>query len=221
MPQLLNPENSINSFSRAGFFCAKNKDLSGIEGFFIGENHMPIYTKTGDKGKTSLFSGKRVYKDDLRVETYGTLDELNSVIGLVLSYKNKNSKRDKIITQVLTDVQNTLFYIGSYFADLPDTVSDIDFPEKLKTFEESIDFAMKEMPVFNSFILPGGGTRGATLHVARTLARRLERLVIKLHRRQKVAPEVIQYINRLSDLLFAFARYSNFLEGKRETIWER
>ncbi len=182
---------------------------------------MPIYTKTGDKGKTSLFSGKRVYKDDLRVETYGTLDELNSVIGLVLSYKNKNLKKDKIITQTLFDVQSTLFYIGSYFADLPDTVSDIDFSEKLKTFEKSIDFVMKEMPIFNSFILPGGGTRGATLHVARTLARRLERLIIKLHRKQKVAPEVIQYINRLSDVLFAFARYSNFLEGKKESIWER
>lgn len=182
---------------------------------------MPIYTKTGDKGKTSLFSGKRVYKDDLRVETYGTLDELNSVMGLVLSYKNKNSKKDKIITQVLTDVQNTLFYIGSYFADLPDTVSDIDFPEKLKTFENSIDFVMKEMPQFNSFILPSGGTRGATIHVARTITRRLERLIVKLNRKQKVNPQVIQYVNRLSDLLFAFARYSNFLEGKKETIWER
>ena len=182
---------------------------------------MPIYTKTGDKGKTSLFSGKRVYKDDLRVETYGTLDELNSVIGLALSYKYKNDKKSRVVTQVLTDVQNTLFYIGSYFADLPDTVHDIDFEKKIKTFEESIDLVMKEMPNFTNFILPGGGSRGATIHIARTIARRLERLVVRLHRKQKVDSQVIQYINRLSDLLFAFARYSNFIEGKKETIWER
>ena len=182
---------------------------------------MAIYTKTGDKGKTSLFSGKRVYKDDLRVETYGTLDELNSVIGLALSKIPKSNKKNKIIIHTLTDVQSTLFYIGSYFADLKDTINDIEFDEKLKEYEEAIDKVMSEMPQFTNFVLPGGGEAGATLHVARTIARRLERLVIKLHRRQKVAPEAIQYINRLSDLLFAFARYSNYIEKKKETIWER
>lgn len=182
---------------------------------------MAIYTKTGDKGKTSLFSGKRVYKDDLRVETYGTLDELNSVIGLALSKLSKTNKKSKLIIHTLTDVQSTLFYIGSYFADLKDTINDIEFDEKLKEYELAIDKVMNEMPQFTNFVLPGGGESGATLHVARTIARRLERLVIKLHRRQKVAPVVIQYINRLSDLLFAFARYANYIERKKETIWER
>lgn len=182
---------------------------------------MPIYTRTGDKGKTSLFSGKRVYKDDLRVETYGTLDELNSVIGLAISHLNKKHKEGKKIIQVLVDVQRTLFYIGSYFADLPDTISDIDFDKKIKEFEKTIDYSMSQMPKFTNFILPGGGKGGATLHVARTIARRLERLIIRLHRKEKVDNQVIQYVNRLSDLLFALARYANHIEKKKETIWER
>lgn len=182
---------------------------------------MPIYTKTGDKGKTSLFSGKRVYKDDLRVETYGTLDELNSAIGLALSYMSKTNKKSKYIDHLLTSVQSTLFYIGSYFADLPDVVNDIDFDSELTNFEKSIDRVMSEMPKFSNFVLPGGGKSGASLHVARTIARRLERLVVRLNRREKVDPRVIKYINRLSDLLFAMARYANFIEKKKETIWER
>lgn len=204
------------SFTRAGLFFVSAKPL-GISGGFL----MAIYTKTGDKGKTSLFSGKRVYKDDLRVETYGTLDELNSVIGFALSNLTKRDKKSKYIIHTLMRVQSTLFYIGSYFADLPDIVSDVDFDKELTTFEKTIDKVFFEMPSFNNFVLPGGGKTGASLHVARTIARRLERLVIKLARKQKIDPNVIKYINRLSDLLFALARYSNFVERKKETIWER
>lgn len=182
---------------------------------------MSIYTRTGDKGKTSLFSGKRVYKDDLRVETYGTLDELNSVIGLSISYLHKNKTKNKYIIQILLGVQSTLFYIGSYFADLPDTVHDIDFNKELTLFEKTIDKVMDKMPKFTNFVLPGGGESGASLHVARTVSRRLERLVIRLHRRDTVNAHVIKYINRLSDVLFALARYANHLEHKKETIWER
>lgn len=182
---------------------------------------MPIYTRTGDYGKTSLFSGKRVYKDDLRVETYGTLDELNSVIGLAISHIEKRDKKSKFIIQLLIRIQSTLFYLGSYFADLPDIVNDIDFDKELKTFEESIDQVMHEMPKFQNFVLPGGGKAGATLHVARTIARRLERLSVKLSRKQKIDPQIIKYINRLSDLLFALARYANFIEKRKETAWER
>lgn len=182
---------------------------------------MSIYTRTGDKGKTSLFSGKRVWKSDARVETYGTLDELNSVIGLSISYINKKNKKSIRVVHILTDVQITLFYIGSYFADLPDTISDIELDKKIEEFEKHIDFVMSKMPKFTNFILPGGGTAGATLHVARTIARRLERLVILLHKKEKVNSRVIQYINRLSDLLFALARYQNHLEKKKETIWQR
>lgn len=182
---------------------------------------MPIYTRTGDKGKTSLFSGKRVDKDNVRVEVYGTLDELNSVLGFSLSLMSKSSKKNTYSIQLLLSVQRTLFYIGSYFADLPDTVHDIDFEKELKVFENAIDNTMSKMPKFTNFILPGGGQAGASLHVARTITRRLERLIIRLNRKHKVEPQIIKYVNRLSDLLFALARYQNFKEGKKETVWER
>lgn len=182
---------------------------------------MPIYTKTGDKGKTSLFSGKRVWKDDVRIEAYGALDELNSVIGIILSIHTKKTKESKYITHILLDVQTTIFPICSYLADLPDILGDIDLEKKLKAHESQIDHMTSLMPQLTSFILPGGGEVGAHLHLARTVSRRAERLIIKLHRREKVDLRVIQYVNRLSDLFFTLARYSNFTEHKKETTWER
>lgn len=182
---------------------------------------MSIYTKTGDRGKTSLFSGKRVFKDDIRVETYGTLDELNSAIGFAIPNIGKKNKKSKEIVHLLSHVQETLFYLGSYFADMKDTIQDIDFSQELSLFEKTIDRVMSETPQRNNFILPGGGRAGASLHVARTIARRLERRIITLGRKQRVDQNAVKYINRLSDLLFALARYVNFLEEKKETIWER
>ncbi len=182
---------------------------------------MPIYTKTGDKGKTSLFSGKRVWKDDVRIEAYGALDELNSVIGIILSLQTKKTKESKYITQILLDVQTTIFPICSYLADLPDILDDIDFEQKLKAHESQIDHMTSLMPQLTSFILPGGGVIGAHFHVARTTSRRAERLIIKLHKKEQVDLRVIQYINRLSDLFFTLARYANHIDKKKETTWER
>lgn len=182
---------------------------------------MPIYTKTGDKGKTSLFSGKRVWKDDIRIEAYGALDELNSVIGIIISHIVKKDKENKKIIHLLLDIQYTIFPICSYLADLPDILGDINFEEKLKTYESEIDHMTERMPQLTSFILPGGGVVGAQLHLARTVSRRAERLIIKLHKKEKVDVRVIQYVNRLSDLFFTLARYSNYMEKKKETTWSR
>lgn len=189
---------------------------------------MPIYTKTGDRGKTSLFSGKRVWKDDVRIESYGTLDELNSVIGIILSFNTKKTKEHKYITQLLKRIQLSLFPICSYLADLPDTLSDLDLDTETQQLEKEIDIMTKKLPELSNFILPGGGVVGAHLHLARTVSRRAERAIIKLHRKGlpagrqgKVDIRVIQYINRLSDVFFTLARYSNFIERKKETIWER
>ncbi len=189
---------------------------------------MPIYTKTGDRGKTSLFSGKRVWKDDVRIEAYGALDELNSVIGIILSLNAKTSQKNTYINHLLLDIQKTIFPICSYLADLPDILGDIDFENKLKMYELEIDHMTSQLPQLTSFILPGGGVMGSHLHLARTVSRRAERLIIKLHkkslpagRQEKVDVRVIQYVNRLSDLFFTLARYANYIEKKKETTWER
>lgn len=183
--------------------------------------NMPIYTKTGDKGKTSLFSGKRVWKDNIRVETYGTIDELNSIIGLASSHLSLKNKNSKYLKKILTDIQNTLFYVGSYLADLPDTIENIDVNEKVEEFEHQIDFMTAKMPFLSNFILPGGGVSGASLQHARTVARRAERGLVALSKKEKVDARVIKYVNRLSDLLFTASRFANHTDKKKETIWER
>lgn len=181
---------------------------------------MPIYTRTGDKGKTSLFSGKRVWKFDARVDTYGTIDELNSVIGVVVAHlpAKKGSNRLK---KILTDIQSDLFYIGAYLADLPDTIEDIDLTQKTEEFEKNIDYMMKHLPPTFNFVLPGGSRAGAFLHQARTVARRAERNLVRLAKKDKVDERISKYVNRLSDLLYAAARFANYLEKKKEIIWER
>lgn len=185
---------------------------------------MKIYTKTGDKGKTSLFDGTRVYKDNIRVETYGTIDELNSAIGLIMT----EMSNIKNISEVLISIQNNLFDIGAILAN-PQSNRDKKFwasqSEKFKNrvleFENLIDEMAKELPELNSFILPGGGKTGALLQFARTVCRRTERRVIALSQEIDVLPEVLIYFNRLSDLLFTMSRFVNFKEAKKETIWEK
>ncbi len=191
---------------------------------------MPIYTRTGDKGKTSLFSGKRVWKYDARVDAYGTLDELNSIIGIAVAHLPKKSSNK--LKKILLGVQSDIFYIGSYLADLPDTIEDIDMIQKTKDFENSIDYMMKPLPPTFNFVLPGGSRAGAFLHQARTVARRTERNLVRLAKkpssakgsgeaREKVDERIQKYMNRLSDLLYAAARFANYIEGKKEKIWER
>ena len=164
---------------------------------------MKIYTKTGDKGQTSLYDGTRVDKDSIRVESYGTIDELNSYIGLCMHYINQDEKK------VLYNIQRDLFYIGSELATkntekLNKVVTDND----IKNLENIIDKYMGEAKGIDSFIIPGTSLASAHLHIARTICRRAERIIISLSKIEEVNPMLIKYINRLSDALYAIARYS-------------
>ncbi len=177
---------------------------------------MPIYTKFGDKGKTSLFGGKTVSKGDLRIEAYGNLDELNSFLGVVLS-----QVKDKKIKAELLQIQNDLFEIGANLADATKRKNQ-ELGQKLNTrvleFEKRIDLLTTKLPKLTNFILPSGRS-GALLHFARTIARRAERRTVVLAEKEKVLPAVLIYLNRLSDLLFTFARSINYQEKQKETIW--
>lgn len=175
----------------------------------------PIYTKTGDKGKTSLFDGKRVLKSDKKVETYGTIDELNSTIGLALAFIKIAS-----INKELEEIQNDLLEIGSSLA-VSSTLPAPQIADRPEEFEKLIDKLTRQMPSLNQFILPGGGKGGAQLHVARTIARRAERMVVSLNQKEEIDLSIIVYLNRLSDLLFTFARFVNYKEKKKEKIWRK
>ena len=176
---------------------------------------MPIYTKTGDKGDTGLFSGKRVSKASLRIEAIGTIDELNSVIGFTLSQLTTNNLQ---LTKELIEIQNDLFVIGEALAN---PRQKINLSKRVKDFEKTIDKMTKELPPLYNFILPGGGVAGSTLHIARTVARRTERRIVALSKREKIQKDVIIYINRLSDLFLTMSRFINLKEGKKENIWKK
>lgn len=171
-----------------------------------------VYTKTGDDGHTSLVFGQRVSKASLRVAAYGDVDELNSIIGIILS---KNS--DKKIDKLLTNVQNDLFIIGADLASV-DSEKSLRLTNKRITFlEKNIDKYLENLEPLKEFILPGGGETGSFLHLARTVARRVERNVTALKETQPINNLVLIYLNRLSDLLFVLARTVNKTQGKPET----
>lgn len=174
-----------------------------------------IYTRTGDKGKTSLRGGKRVSKADIRVEAYGTIDELNSALGLALAYI---LGKETGIKALLESVQDDLFEIGSYLSD-PSAKKCRNFIEKITEFEEAIDEQTKMLPPLRNFILPGGSIVGASLHHCRTVCRRAERRIVAFAKTHEVDESVLTYLNRLSDVLFSSARYMNHIEGNKEIIW--
>lgn len=173
-----------------------------------------IYTRTGDTGETSLFGGKRVPKDDLRVEAYGTVDELGSFLGLARA----QLPQDHDVCEVLLEIQRELFALGAELAR-PGSPSEGITADRVRWLEETIDRFNAELPPLQLFILAGGP--GAFLHVARTIARRAERRIVALHRREPLNPELLRYINRLSDLLFVLARVVNHRRGEAEVVWER
>jgi cob(I)alamin adenosyltransferase len=182
---------------------------------------MKIYTKTGDKGKTSLFGGKRVWKDDLRIKAYGTVDELNSVLGLACS-----GIKDKELKRVISGIQNELFVAGSDLASpLQKKTGKFQIPriENKNTagLEKLIDKFDSKIPVLKNFILPGGKKTAAVLHLARTVCRRAEREAVALSNVEKINQEIIVYLNRLSDLLFVLARFENFSSHHPEIEWKR
>lgn len=183
-----------------------------------------VYTKTGDKGETSLFGGKRVPKFSLRVEAYGTVDELNSAIGVAIAHVSSSKYQVLRIKKELIKIQHDLFDIGSSLANpnpkYPKETSEF-IQKKVQEFEKLIDAMAEVIPDFQCFILPGAGKAGAHLHLCRTIARRAERRIIELSRKEPINPDIIIYVNRLSDMLFTMARFVNYKEKKKETIWHQ
>lgn len=179
---------------------------------------MKIYTKTGDSGSTALFGGKRVLKSDLRIETYGTVDELNSCIGLVRDQPVNRGRQ-----AVLIEIQDRLFTVGSILATEPGNTK-VKIPTLGETdvqfLEKQIDEMEAALPPMKSFVLPGGHQSVSFCHITRTVCRRAERLVISLHAVEPVEPSVIKYLNRLSDYLFVLARKMAYELGAEETPWK-
>ena len=184
-----------------------------------------VYTRTGDSGKTGLVGGKRLPKDHPRIEAFGSVDELNSVIGIALSYlaQKEVSKRREKMESILEAIQQKLFDTGSELATLPgdEYEGQINIKaEDSEWLEEIIDAMNEELQPLKSFILPGGTSLNAFLHQARTVCRRAERDIIKLNQIDLVNPEIIKYINRLSDYLFVAGRWVTETLGETETLWQ-
>jgi cob(I)alamin adenosyltransferase len=178
---------------------------------------MKIYTKSGDKGETSLVYGERVPKHSMRVEAYGTCDEANSMIGLALSNLAEGEEWVQL-RQVFHVVQTKLFHVGAELATPPG--KKVGWPlteEDVKYLEDYIDQWDPFLPPLTNFILPGGSFSGSSLHVARTIVRRAERHAVEILGVEDVNPVVIKYLNRLSDFLFVAARFVNMREGKQES----
>ena len=185
-----------------------------------------IYTRTGDGGQTRLVGGQRVTKDSLRIESYGTVDELNSVLGLVHVALNASSADSAVKEQLNTwlhKTQNDLFNLGSDLATLTEDRWEgqpLIAASDVTSLEELIDQFNQELEPLKSFVLPGGGPVCANLHLARTVCRRAERLVISLAGQDTVGESVIPYLNRLSDALFVLSRWVCLKLGEEELLWE-
>jgi len=180
----------------------------------MGNRLSKIYTKTGDDGTTGLGDGSRVDKDGLRVEAYGTVDEANSAIGIVLTMPSMTS----FIEDSLTNVQHDLFELGGELC-IPGHEAIAE--EFINRLENDLDHLNQNLPPLKDFILPGGGPGSAACHLARTIVRRAERRVISLKKEETVRDEVIRYLNRLSDLLFVVARVLARSENGKEVLWSR
>jgi cob(I)alamin adenosyltransferase len=178
-----------------------------------------IYTRTGDDGTTALGTTRRVSKDHPRITAYGTVDELNALIGLALA-----QDLDEKLIAPLSNIQNQLFHLGSILAFPPDEVRQVEVPKiearQVEFLEALIDDLNTELEPLKNFVLPGGTVGAATLHVARTVCRRAERALVSLSKEGHVEPDSIKYINRLSDALFVMARYENKRKGANETEWD-
>ena len=179
-----------------------------------------IYTKGGDKGQTSLVGGQRVHKDSLRIECYGTVDELNSFVGMASVSAEGPAAR---LLPILRRVQHELFNLGSILATLPENVhpkqprvTDVE----IQQLEREIDEMNAELPALRSFVLPGGSRISTELHACRTICRRAERIAVHLAREEEVPAEAIQYLNRLSDALFVWSRWVNHVLDVPEVLWQ-
>ncbi|MEO5971354.1 MAG: cob(I)yrinic acid a,c-diamide adenosyltransferase [Bdellovibrionia bacterium] len=178
---------------------------------------MKIYTKKGDAGETSLYGGLRVPKDDLRIRTYGTFDELNAILGMVLA---EPALAEEISTRLLR-IQGELFQLGAELATPrgKSIGSQLIQDPQVESMEREIDQMEAKLKPLKTFILPGGVRASALVHLARTVSRRAERDMISLNRAESLRPVVLQYVNRLSDYLFVSARYLNYLAGNSDIPW--
>ena len=178
---------------------------------------MKVYTKTGDAGTTSLVGGKRVPKDCARLESYGTIDELNAHVGLLLTYVSENQDRECLIS-----IQNRLFVVGAQLAtEAPNVPSSVITDDDVLILENNIDKASEGLPKWRGFTLPGGCREAAEAHVCRTVCRRAERRILTLNSGEKVDPQLLKYINRLSDYFYVLALRLNFLHGTEEILWQK
>lgn len=178
-----------------------------------------IYTRTGDDGTTALGTARRVSKDHPRIIAYGTVDELNALIGLALA-----QGLDDRLVEALSAIQNQLFNLGAILAFPPDEDKQVEIPRiearHIEFLESLIDELNEELESLKNFVLPGGAEGAATLHVARAVCRRAERELVTLSKDELVEPDSLKYINRLSDTLFVMARYENGQKGAEETLWD-
>ena len=182
-----------------------------------------VYTKGGDKGETSLIGGDRVSKADPRLDCYGTIDELNAVIGLVIEALEQSAAGEHL-TPILRRVQNELFNLGCELAT-PDVERRAKLPRieprHVEALERDIDAVNDDLPALTSFVLPGGGWASAYAHLARTVCRRAERLVVGLGEAEDIGGDMpVQYLNRLSDALFVWGRWCALKDGKSEALWD-
>ena len=194
-----------------------------------------VYTRTGDKGETGLVGGKRVPKDSPRTEAYGTIDELNSIVGLARVFNEERLKEGeahlsaqpqagRFLDELLRKIQDELFDLGSELATPPDFTYEEMYrigEKEVKRIEEIIDQCQKDLGPLKSFVLPGGGRIGAYLHQCRTVCRRAEREILRLSRVEEISEWPLKYVNRLSDLFFVLARWIGKQRGEKEFLWQR
>jgi cob(I)alamin adenosyltransferase len=187
-----------------------------------------VYTKTGDRGETALVGGARVPKDALRIESYGTVDELQAFLGVLRAAltETEAARHPEVraeCVRAIHRIQQDLFDLGSTLATPPEHLARVKNPiseERITWLEESMDIWNEELPPLRSFVLSGGGRFSAASHVARTVCRRCERIVLRLSREEEVPGEVLRYLNRLSDFLFVLGRYLAKVFGEEEPLWE-
>jgi cob(I)alamin adenosyltransferase len=185
-----------------------------------------VYTRQGDQGETALAGGQRVPKDSARIEAYGTVDELNSFVGVARATVAEiaaGEPRFAVLAAILLRVQHELFNLGSILA----TLAEDAHPKQARVTETEVaqletemDRMNEELPPLRSFVLPGGSRLNAELHVCRTVCRRAERAAVELARAESIPPETVRYLNRLSDALFVWSRWASHVAGAPETLWE-
>jgi len=182
-----------------------------------------VYTRTGDQGLTGLLGGKRVPKESLRVEAYGTVDELQAQLGMLRVALNGSQERRSDLVGLVHTVQNDLFDLGSALATPPEHLDRVRHPiteDRIRFLEEHMDRWSADLTPLRSFVLSGGGTFSTLAQVARAVCRRAERVAWHLSREEEVPPEILKYLNRLSDFLFVMGRYLAQVFDEEEPLWE-